>query len=100
TFPAVAIIFGVIAAFALVARLSRNLRLAFATFLVLPSCILSVGFRAVKTYSEASSSRELAAYISKLPDEVEVASLQSPAPGLPYYLGRHIHLITATGGEI
>jgi len=100
TFPAVAVIFGLIAAFALVARLSRNVRLAFATFLILPCCVLSFGFPAVKSYSEASSSRQLAAYVSKLPPQTEVASLQAPAPGLPYYLGRHINLITATGGEI
>ena len=54
TFPAVAVIFGLIAAFALVARLSRNIaRLAFATFLILPCSVLSFGFPAVKTYSEA-----------------------------------------------
>lgn len=100
TFPAVTAIFGLIATCALVARVSRNVRLALATFLILPLSILTFGFGAAKTYSEASSSRALATAVSKLSPQIEIASLQALSPGLPFYLKRHIQLITSTGGEI
>jgi 4-amino-4-deoxy-L-arabinose transferase-like glycosyltransferase len=100
TFPTVTVLFSLIAVFAFAARISKNVRIALATFLVLPLSIVTFGFPAVKTYSEASSSRALALEISKLSPQPEIASLRAPVPGLPYYLKRPIHLITSTGAEI
>jgi 4-amino-4-deoxy-L-arabinose transferase-like glycosyltransferase len=99
-FPTMAVILGLIAGFALLARFSRNMRLAFATFLVLPLCMITFGFSAIGTYLDATSSRKLADAVAKLPPQTTVACLQSLAPGLPFYLKRPITLITADGSEI
>jgi hypothetical protein len=100
TFPTVAILFSLIAVVAFTARILKNIRVALATFLILPLSILTFGFPAVRTYSEASSSRALALEISKLSPRPDIASLRAPAPGLPFYSKRPIHLITGSGAEI
>lgn len=99
-FPTFACILGLIIVAALLARFTRNLRLAFATFLILPGCIVTVAFHAVALYSEASSSRQIAAFVTNHFPGADVASLESLPAGLPFYLKHPITLITATGSEI
>jgi len=83
-----------------VARWRRDVRLAFATFLVLPFALLTVGFGGLKQYSEASSARALAARISDLPAQTEVACLESFPCGLPFYLRRYVTVVTGNGAEL
>jgi len=83
-----------------VARWRRDVRLAFATFLVLPLALLTVGFGGLQQYSEASSARALAARISDLPARTEVACLESFPCGLPFYLRRYVTVVTANGAEL
>jgi hypothetical protein len=91
---------GIIAACAIAARISRNMRVAVAAFLVLPLFFITFGFTGVAQYSEASSARELARQLSTLPSNVEIACQESWPFGLDYYLNRKITLITSTGSEI
>src|SRR5712692_979638 len=82
------------------ARWWRDVRLAFATFLVLPFALLTVGFGGLQQYSEASSARALAARISDLPAQTEVACLESFPCGLPFYLRRYVTVVTGNGAEL
>jgi 4-amino-4-deoxy-L-arabinose transferase-like glycosyltransferase len=99
-FVPAAILLLIIAAFAIVSRYTRDLRLTFATFLILPICIVSVGFGTIGRYSEATSSRELAHKIPPVQSDATIALYQSFAYGLPFYLKRPIHLITADASEL
>ena len=91
---------GVIAAVAIAARISRSMRVALAAFLVLPLFFITFGFNGIAQYSEASSARQLAQQLSKLPSNVEIACQESWPFGLDYYLNRKVTLITSSGSEI
>jgi hypothetical protein len=91
---------GIIAAFAIVARISRNMCVALAAFLVLPIFFVTFGFTGIVQYSEASSARELARRLSPLPSNVEIACQESWPVGLKYYSNHKVTLITSTGSEI
>jgi 4-amino-4-deoxy-L-arabinose transferase-like glycosyltransferase len=97
--PAMALLI-VLALIAGFARLTCNIQVGFAAFLVVPLSLITVAFPAVTKYSEASSSRELASFLEDLPEGTEVAGLQSFAPGLPFYLKQNVTLITANGAEL
>jgi 4-amino-4-deoxy-L-arabinose transferase-like glycosyltransferase len=89
-----------LAGIAIAARMLRNVKFGFAAFLALPLSMVTIGFPAIARYSEASSSRELARALEKLPEGTEVVGLQSFAPGLPFYSKERIGLITANGAEL
>jgi hypothetical protein len=99
TFVPGAILLIVIAAFSIASYFTRNLRLAFATFLVFPVSMVTIGFSAIGRYSEASSSRVLAAQIRQAKDSAPLVCLQSFATGLEFYLKEPFTVITADGSE-
>ena len=91
----------VIAAGALAARVSPSIAAMLGAF-VLPSLlVLAVGGREVSVYAEARSSRPLARAIQQQgAASGEVAGYRCFAPGLPFYLGRTMTVITEDGHEI
>jgi 4-amino-4-deoxy-L-arabinose transferase-like glycosyltransferase len=90
----------VIATFAIAARISRNIQVALAAFLVLPLFFITFGFTGLAQYSEASSARELARKLSAMLPNVEIACQESWPFGLDYYLHSKVTLITSSGSEI
>ena len=99
-FPSAAIMMILLCGVAFAGRWLRDVRLAFAAFLVIPLSLLTIGFHGLVTYSEASSSRELARRIPSLPAGTEVVCLQCFPCGLPFYLKRPVTVISASGQEL
>jgi len=99
-FPSAAIMMILLCGVAFAGRWLRDVRLAFAAFLVIPLSLLTIGFHGLVTYSEASSSRELVRRIPPLPAGTEVVCLQCFPCGLPFYLKRPVTVISATGQEL
>ncbi len=97
--PAIAVLLaiGVVAA---AARWKRDARVAFAALLILPLAILTVGFDSLQRYSEASSSRALAARIPSLAADVRIACLESFPCGLPFYLKRYVTVVSRDGHDL
>jgi len=94
-----ACVFLAVALVAAVAFWRRDIRIAFATFLLLPILTLTVDFGALLLYSESSSSRPIAQGIPALPPEIPVVSFECFPCGLPYYLKRSVTLVTKDGFE-
>jgi 4-amino-4-deoxy-L-arabinose transferase-like glycosyltransferase len=92
----VAALLGVAVA-AIGARVSRDVRLALAAFVLPAILVLSAGFGTVARYAEASSSRALARAIPPLPPGSIVACLECFAVGLPFYVGQPVTYITLHG---
>jgi 4-amino-4-deoxy-L-arabinose transferase-like glycosyltransferase len=90
----------VIALAATVAFWRRKLGMAFATFLLLPLFLLTVEFNGLIDYSQASSSRGVAAAIPLLPPDAKVVCFRCFPPGLLFYLQRNVTVITVDGSEI
>lgn len=99
-FPSAALITAGITCVAVLARWRRDMRLALAAFILLPVGVLTVGFRGIVEYSEASSSRSLARGILKLSNVTDVACLQCFPCGLPFYLQRKVFLVSGNGAEL
>jgi 4-amino-4-deoxy-L-arabinose transferase-like glycosyltransferase len=98
-FPAGVVALGLCAATALGARLSRRTGLVLASFLLVPAITLALCYPGLRVYAEDASSRALAAAIEGLAPEAPVACMQCYPPGLRFYLGRPVALITDDGSE-
>ena len=91
----------VTAAAALVARMSRSMWAALAAFALPLVLLVAVGIPRAAAYAEGRSSRTLARAIRSTNAEgIAVAGYRCFAPGLPFYLGRPVTLITLDGREI
>ena len=88
-----------IALMAALARWRGNLRVAFASFLLLPLVVLTVGFRGITLYADAKSSRTLADVIPKLSPDTEIVCLQCFSTGFPFYLKRFVTVVGDSGKE-
>jgi len=94
---------GVLLSIAVMAALAfwqRDIRIAFATFLLLPVLLLTADFGGLLHYSEASSSRQIAHGIPSLPPNTDVVCFQCFPCGLPYYLTRNVTLVSKDGSEL
>ena len=89
------------AAAALAARMSRSTWAALAAFALPVVLLVGLGIPSAAAYGEGRSSRPLARAIrSSGAEGVEVAGYQCFAPGLPFYLGRPVTVITVHGDEV
>jgi 4-amino-4-deoxy-L-arabinose transferase-like glycosyltransferase len=95
-----ACVFLIVALMAAVAFWRRDIRIAFATFLLLPLLTLTIDFGALLHYSEASSSRQIARSIPSLPPETAVVCLECFPCGLPYYLKQSVVVVSKDGSEL
>jgi 4-amino-4-deoxy-L-arabinose transferase-like glycosyltransferase len=93
-------VFLVVAFVALLAFWRRDIRMAIAPFLLLPILALTIDFSGLQSYSEASSSRQIARGIPALSPNTQVVGLACFPPGLPFYLKRNVTLVSRDGGEI
>jgi 4-amino-4-deoxy-L-arabinose transferase-like glycosyltransferase len=98
-FPAGVVALGLCAATGLVAWLLRRTELVLASFLLVPAITLALCYPGLRVYAEHTSSRALAAAIEELAAEAPVACMQCYPPGLRFYLGRPVALITNDGSE-
>lgn len=78
----------------------RDVRLVFATFLLLPLLLLTVVFAGLLQYSETSSSRPIALGILPLPPGTQVVCFECFPPGLPFYLKQNVTLVSRDGSEL
>ncbi len=92
--------FAVIALLAFASRGLRNVRLALATFLVLPVAVVTAGFGPLQDYSDASSTRPLARRLAELPAGTEIVCVESFPSGLDFYLKRQVPVVSADGSEL
>ena len=95
-----ACVFLIVALMAALAFWRRDIRIAFATFLLLPLLTLTIDFGALLHYSEASSSRQIARNIPALPAGTAVVCLECFPCGLPYYLKQSVVVVSKDGSEL
>lgn len=84
----------------LVARWTRDVRVAFASFLVFPILVLAMDFGGIRSYADRHSGRSLATRLAGLPPSTEIACLQCLPNGVPFYLKRYVTVLTTDGGEL
>ncbi|MFN7951598.1 MAG: glycosyltransferase family 39 protein [bacterium] len=77
----------------------RSLAAALLVVLVIPTSALTASFPALRRYAEAASARSVAAAVARESANARVVSVRSLPPGLPFYLGRPITLVTEDGHE-
>ena len=97
--PAICVLIA-IAVVAAAARWRRDARLAFATFVLLPSAALVVCARGLERYADVRSTRALAGKISALPSQAEIACFECFPSGLPFYLKRCVTVVSNDGKEL
>jgi 4-amino-4-deoxy-L-arabinose transferase-like glycosyltransferase len=86
---------------AAVARASRRIPAMLAVFALPPFLLMAAAGSHLPAYAQARSSRPLAETIQQSnPGGAEVACYRCFPPGLGFYLGRPITVISADGGEI
>jgi len=95
-----ACVFLVVALVAVVAFGRRDIRIAFATFLLLPVLALTFDFEPLLHYSESSSSRQLARGIPPLPPGTAIVCYECFPCGLPYYLKQSVIVVSKDGSEL
>jgi 4-amino-4-deoxy-L-arabinose transferase-like glycosyltransferase len=95
-----ACVFLIVALVAAVAFWRRDIRIAFATFLLLPILALTLDFSALLQYSEASSSRQIARSIPSLPPGTPVVCYECFPCGLPFYLKQSVIVVSPDGSEL
>lgn len=89
----------ILACTALWARRRSSLAIGSIVPLVLPVSVLTFAFPALSRYAEASTSRDVAAAVVREAGGARIASVRSLPPGLPFYSGRHVTLVTDDGHE-
>jgi hypothetical protein len=90
----------IVVALAGYARVTRKTGAAFAAFVVMPLGLVVSSYRGYFSYTEAHSSRDLAARIQTLAPRAEIACLACFPQGLTFYLNRHVTLISEHGAEM
>ncbi|HYB60502.1 MAG TPA: glycosyltransferase family 39 protein, partial [Methylomirabilota bacterium] len=98
-FPATCWAFALIAIFGLVAYFIRNAKVVFVVFSLFMSLWLTLGWGSIQAYAEALSTRSLAARVSAASGSADIVLLRCFSPGLPYYLGRAVYLVSVDGHE-
>ncbi len=98
-FAPIALTCVVLAASAAWARRTRSLPLALVVVLAIPVSALSASFPALRLYAAAASSKQVAAAVARESRGARVVSVRSLPPGLPFYLGRAVALVTEDGHE-
>jgi len=93
-------VFLAVALMAALAFWRRDIRIAFATFLLLPMLLLTVDFKPLLSYSEASSSRQIARNIPSLPPDTAVVCFECFPCGLPFYLKQSVVVVSKDGSEL
>lgn len=78
---------------AVLVRIFRRVELALTVFLIFPLVLLTVSSGTFAHYAEARSCRGLAAELSKLPPDTQIACLASFPLGLRFYLERPLVLV-------
>ena len=91
---------GATAALGAYAFARRAPRVALAAFVVLPVALVTAGYPGIAAYAERRSARPLAAALSELPREADVAFVESYAPGLSFYLARTVTVISDDGAPL
>jgi hypothetical protein len=94
TWPAFLVVLVVIAAFAGLAYARRRAGLAVAAFALFPLAFITVSFPAIEGYARSRSAKPLAEGLASLPPGTEIACLDSYSPGLSFYLGRTVTIIS------
>src|SRR6266850_2509350 len=97
--PAICVLI-VIAVVAAAARWRRDVRLAFAAFVLLPTAALVVSASGLERYADMRSTRAVASKISALPSQAEIACFGCFPSGLPLYLKRCVTVVTNDGKEL
>ena len=97
--PAIGVLI-VVAAVATMARWWRDARLAFAMFVLLPTAALVVCAGGLERYADVRSTRAIAAKISALPSQAEIACFECFPSGLPFYLKRCVTVVSNDGKEL
>jgi 4-amino-4-deoxy-L-arabinose transferase-like glycosyltransferase len=69
-------------------------------FAALPLAIVTLAYPGLAVYAEGRSARPLAEALQALPQDTEIVCLAGYAPGLSFYLGRTITLISDDGSQL
>jgi len=91
--------FAVIAIFGLAAYFVRNAKVVFVVFSLFMALWLTLGWGSIQAYAEILSTRALAARVSAASGSADIVLLRCFSPGLPYYLGRAVYLVSDDGRE-
>jgi hypothetical protein len=83
-----------IAALGVVAYARRRPGLAVATFAVFPVVLVTLGLPSVVEFANTRSAKPLAASLSSVADDTEIACLDDYPAGLSFYLGRTLTIIS------
>jgi len=78
----------------------QSRRLAFSAFVASPFLLATLWFGPWSRIAEERSSRELAAAVSTLAADADVACVWCFPTSLPFYLGRTIGVVSERGGEL
>lgn len=89
-----------ISALSYVVQRKANILLAVILFVTFQLVVRTVALASMTVLGENRSSHPLASALAALPPETEVASYGTFAPGLPFYLGRAVTLVSADGKEL
>jgi 4-amino-4-deoxy-L-arabinose transferase-like glycosyltransferase len=92
--PAFLVVFLAVAVFGALAFARRGTGLAVAAFALLPLALVTVLMPAVEGYALSRSSKPLAAGLALLSRDTEIACLNCYAPGLSFYLGKTVTIIS------
>ncbi|MFB3908952.1 MAG: ArnT family glycosyltransferase [Candidatus Eisenbacteria bacterium] len=99
SFAPLAILFALLATGAATAAVLRRPRLALATFLLPPLLLLTLAFPTLARYASRGSSQALAEQVAPRAGGATVAVIEACPPGLPFYLGRPVVLVSEDGRE-
>jgi hypothetical protein len=83
-----------------IARWRGDVRLAFATFVLLPCLVLLAGRDGLQHYAETKSTQPFVEKIPALPPRAEIACLECFPTGLPFYLKRCVTVVSTDGKEL
>lgn len=84
---------------ALFGRVTKRVALVLAAFLLFPLSLWTVGFGALRVHARESSSEALAREVRALSPRTTVACFRCFPPGLRFYLGRTLYLVSDDGSE-
>jgi 4-amino-4-deoxy-L-arabinose transferase-like glycosyltransferase len=98
-FPPTCWAFAVIAILGLAAYFVRNAKAVFVVCSLFMCLWLTLGWSSIQAYAEALSTRSLAARVSAASGPADIVLMRCFSPGLPYYLGRAVYLVSVDGRE-